>query len=85
MFALLASPLAAETTPLGAKATPVAAFATMAHRQRGPRNDVFVGNIAFGTTDEDIRRIFSEVGRVKNVRMAVNSETGKPRGFCFVE
>jgi cleavage stimulation factor subunit 2 len=57
----------------------------MAHRQRGPRNDVFVGNIAFGTTDEDIRRIFSEVGRVKNVRMAVNSETGKPRGFCFVE
>ena len=34
----------------------------MAHRQRGPRNDVFVGNIAFGTTDEDIRRIFSEVG-----------------------
>ena len=57
----------------------------MAHRQRGPRNDVFVGNIAFGTTDEDIRRIFSEGGRVKNVRMAVNSETGKPRGFCFVE
>ena len=57
----------------------------MAHRQRQGRNDVFVGNIAFGTTDEDIRRIFSEVGRVKNVRMAVNSETGKPRGFCFVE
>lgn len=57
----------------------------MAHRQRQGRNDVFVGNVAFGTTDEDIRRIFSEVGRVKNVRMAVNSETGKPRGFCFVE
>ena len=49
------------------------------------RNDVFVGNIAFGTTDEDIRRIFSEVGRVHNVRMAVNAETGKPRGYCFVE
>ena len=47
-----------------------------------PRNDVFVGNIAFGTTDEDIRRIFSEVGRVKNVRMAVNSETGKPAAFA---
>lgn len=52
---------------------------------RGTRNDVFVGNIAFGTTDEDIRRIFSEVGRVTNVRMAVNAETGKPRGYCFVE
>ncbi|KAH8063106.1 hypothetical protein JL722_2267 [Aureococcus anophagefferens] len=46
---------------------------------RGMRNDVFVGNIAFGTTDEDIRRIFSEVGRVLGVRMAVNAETGKPR------
>jgi cleavage stimulation factor subunit 2 len=52
---------------------------------RGMRNDVFVGNIAFGTTDEDIRRIFSEVGRVLGVRMAVNAETGKPRGYCFVE
>ena len=52
---------------------------------RGGRNDVFVGNIAFGTTDEDIRQIFSEVGNVRNVRMAVNAETGKPRGYCFVE
>ena len=52
---------------------------------RGKRNAGIVGNIAFGTTDEDIRRIFSEVGRVLGVRMAVNAETGKPRGYCFVE
>lgn len=51
----------------------------------GQKNDVFVGNIAFGTSEEDLRRIFSEVGRVKAVRMATNAETGKSRGYCFVE
>ena len=65
---------------------------------RGARNDIFVGNLPFGTTEEIVRGIFSEVGRVVNVRMAapnrvlveqdlrqVNAETGKPRGYCFVE
>lgn len=49
------------------------------------KNDVFVGNIAFGTTEEELRRIFSEVGRVKGVRIAKDQETGKSRGYCFVE
>lgn len=49
------------------------------------KNDVFVGNIAFGTTEEELRRIFSEVGRVKAVRIAKDNETGKSRGYCFVE
>lgn len=49
------------------------------------RNDVFVGNIAFGTTEEDLERIFSEVGRVASVRMATHAETGRSKGYCFVE
>lgn len=49
------------------------------------RNDVFVGNIAFGTSEEDLERIFSEVGRVASVRMATHAETGRSKGYCFVE
>ncbi|KAJ8601409.1 hypothetical protein CTAYLR_005038 [Chrysophaeum taylorii] len=49
------------------------------------RNDVFVGNIAFGTSEEDLKRIFSEVGRVVAVRLATHAESGKSRGYCFVE
>ncbi|KAL3807689.1 hypothetical protein ACHAXA_007335 [Cyclostephanos tholiformis] len=50
-----------------------------------PRHDVFVGNLAFATTEEQLHAAFSEVGRVIRVRMVSDIETGKPRGFAFVE
>jgi len=49
------------------------------------KNDVFVGNLAFNTTEEQLHQIFSEIGRVVKVRMVTDLETGKPRGFAFVE
>ena len=49
------------------------------------KNDVFVGNLAFNTTEEQLHTIFSEIGRVINVRMVIDQETGKMRGFAFVE
>ena len=51
----------------------------------GPKHDIFVGNLAFATTEEQLHTIFSEIGRVIRVRMVCDIETGKPRGFAFVE
>ena len=47
--------------------------------------DVFVGNLTFNTTEDQLREKFSFVGPVKNVRMLTDKETGKPKGFAFVE
>ncbi|KAG5181230.1 hypothetical protein JKP88DRAFT_321470, partial [Tribonema minus] len=44
-----------------------------------------VGNIPYGTTEEQLHAIFSEAGRVVNIRSVVDHETGKPKGYAFVE
>lgn len=49
------------------------------------KHDIFVGNLSFNTTEEQLHAAFSEVGRVVNVRMVTDQDTGKPRGFAFVE
>eukprot|EP00977_Amphora_coffeiformis_P001523 scaffold296_cov102-Amphora_coffeaeformis.AAC.11 len=49
------------------------------------KHDIFVGNLAFNTTEEQLHQAFSEIGRVLNVRLVTDLETGKPRGFAFVE
>lgn len=49
------------------------------------KHDVFVGNLSFNTTEEQLHQAFSEIGRVINVRLVTDVETGKPRGFAFVE
>lgn len=49
------------------------------------KHDIFVGNLAFNTTEEQLHQAFSEIGRVLNVRLVTDLDTGKPRGFAFVE
>jgi cleavage stimulation factor subunit 2 len=49
------------------------------------KHEVFVGNLAFNTTDEQLSEVFSEVGRITQVRMVTDQDTGKPRGFAFIE
>ena len=46
----------------------------------GQKHDIFVGNLAFNTTEEQLHQAFSEIGRVINVRLVTDLETGKPRG-----
>jgi cleavage stimulation factor subunit 2 len=46
---------------------------------------VFVGNIDFSVTEQQLLQLFSTVGRVVAVRLVSDRETGKPRGFGFIE
>ena len=46
---------------------------------------LYVGNLSFGTTDEDLQRLFSQVGSVESVSMVTDRDTGRSRGFAFVE
>lgn len=47
--------------------------------------NIFVGNIAFTSTVEDIRLLFEQFGVVENVNLITDRETGRFRGFGFVE
>ncbi len=46
---------------------------------------LFVGNLPFTATDESVRALFSQHGTVDKVSLITDRETGRPRGFGFVE
>ncbi len=46
---------------------------------------VFVGNIPYDTTEEQLVDIFKEVGPIASFRLMFDRETGKPRGYAFCE
>ncbi|TLD25612.1 hypothetical protein PspLS_05508 [Pyricularia sp. CBS 133598] len=50
-----------------------------------PSRVVFVGNIPYGLSEEQITDIFSRAGKVLNFRLVYDRETGKPKGFGFAE
>jgi cold-inducible RNA-binding protein len=47
--------------------------------------NIFVGNLSFGTTEDAIRSIFEAYGTVDRVNLVTDRETGRARGFGFVE
>jgi RNA recognition motif-containing protein len=46
---------------------------------------LYVGNIPFQAQEEDIRELFSKIGEVESIKMITDAQTGKPKGFGFVE
>jgi RNA recognition motif-containing protein len=46
---------------------------------------IFVGNLAFTTTEEELRQRFEPYGSVERVQIITDRETGRSRGFGFVE
>jgi cold-inducible RNA-binding protein len=46
---------------------------------------LFVGNLAYSTTEADLRSYFGEIAPPSQVVLPVDRETGRPRGFAFVE
>ncbi|CAO3638611.1 unnamed protein product [Cunninghamella blakesleeana] len=51
----------------------------------GPRFIVFVGNLPFNTTKEELEKHFEAVGGIVSVRLLTDKVTKKPKGFAFVE
>jgi RNA recognition motif-containing protein len=46
---------------------------------------LFVGNLSFETTSDEIRDLFSEVGPVESCQVITDRDTGRSKGFGFVE
>jgi RNA recognition motif-containing protein len=46
---------------------------------------IYVGNIPFGCTEEDLQQMFGTHGTVESVKVITDRETGRSRGFAFVE
>lgn len=47
--------------------------------------NIYVGNLPFSTTDEDLDQLFSQFGSVDRASVITDRETGRSRGFGFVE
>ena len=49
------------------------------------QNKLYVGNLSFSSTEDDITDAFSAHGTVTSVNVVTDRDTGRPRGFAFVE
>lgn len=47
--------------------------------------NIYVGNLSFRATEEDVRKAFAAHGEVSSVGIVMDRETGRSRGFAFVE
>ena len=57
----------------------------MAEAQKGHPVQIFVGNLAFTVTEQDVCELFAPYGVVDRINLITDRETGRPRGFGFVE
>jgi RNA recognition motif-containing protein len=46
---------------------------------------IFVGNLAFTATEQDVRQLFEPYGTVETIRLMTDRDTGQPRGFGFID
>ena len=46
---------------------------------------IYVGNLSYEVKEEDLKEVFKEYGNVKRVQLPTDRETGRVRGFAFVE
>ena len=46
---------------------------------------IYVGNLSYEVKEEDLNAVFTDYGTVKRVHIPSDRETGRPRGFAFVE
>src|SRR3954467_4102164 len=46
---------------------------------------LYVGNLSYSVTEADLREVFAEAGTVEDIKVVLDRDTGRPRGFAFVE
>ncbi|MFH2055296.1 MAG: RNA-binding protein [bacterium] len=47
--------------------------------------NIYIGNLSFDTTEDQLRQAFAAFGQVSTVNIVSDRESGRPRGFAFVE
>jgi RNA recognition motif-containing protein len=47
--------------------------------------DIYVGNLPYSATDQELQTLFSQYGKVTSARVVMDRETGRAKGFGFVE
>ena len=57
----------------------------IANRESSLGKKLYVGNLPFSTTEAELRQAFEKHGQVESVAVIMDRETGRPRGFAFVE
>jgi cold-inducible RNA-binding protein len=60
-------------------------FGRFADGKRGIVKNIFVGNLSFNTSEDELRQAFEAFGQVDRVSILTDRETGRSRGFAFVE
>ena len=56
----------------------------MSEEEMGPQNKLFVGNLSYDATDENIMEAFSQYGEVVEAKVIVDKMSGRSKGFAFV-
>lgn len=49
------------------------------------KQSIYVGNIPFSSSEPELQQLFEQFGEVHSVKLITDRETGRPRGFGFVE
>lgn len=47
--------------------------------------NIYIGNMAFSTTEETLKNLFAEYGEIESVKVIKDRYSGRPKGFGFVE
>ena len=47
--------------------------------------NIYVGNMSFDATEDEVRQLFAEFGEVTSVNIIADRDSGRPKGFGFVE
>jgi RNA recognition motif-containing protein len=48
-------------------------------------NKLYVGNLPYTTTEDELRQLFSEAGNIRSITIPIDKMSNRPRGFAFVE
>jgi cold-inducible RNA-binding protein len=60
-------------------------FPALKSRKKNQVKNIFVGNLSFNSSEQDIRSLFEAYGTVDRVNIVTDRDSGQPRGFGFVE
>ncbi|RUS16362.1 hypothetical protein BC937DRAFT_91295 [Endogone sp. FLAS-F59071] len=74
-----------ETGTTAGTVNPKNSLALSAPQQHAPSPTLFVGNLSFRTTPESLQTLFEECGRIRKVRMASFEDSGKCKGFAYID